>query len=46
MSEFYQYTWIHYKGKPYYARIVNNMYDSYYEIIYNDNGRHYNRTIR
>lgn len=22
------------------------MYGSYYEIIYNDNGRHYNRTIR
>lgn len=46
MSEFYRYVWVRYKGKPYYARIVNNMYGSYYEIIYNDNGLHYNRTIR
>jgi hypothetical protein len=46
MSEFYQYAWIRYKGKPYYARIVNGMYGSYYEIICDDNDWHRNRTIR
>ena len=46
MSEFYQYAWIRYKGKPYYARIVNCMYGSYYEIICDDNDWHRNRTIR
>ena len=46
MSEFHRYVWVRYKGEPYYARIVNGMYDNYYEIIYNDNGRHCNQTIR
>ena len=46
MSEFDQYVWINYKGQPYYARVVQGMYGSYYEFTYTDCGRHFSQTIR